>query len=52
LNQDLKTNGLGKSRPTNRTKLMAIVRRHWYQRQKQPQMITNLFRETPVRYAA
>ena len=28
LNQDVKTNGLGKSRPTNRTELLAIVRRH------------------------
>jgi len=52
LNQDVKTNGLGKSRPTNRTELMAIVRSHLYRRQKQPQVITNLFREQHVRYAA
>ena len=52
LNQDVKTNGLGKSRPTNRTELMAIVRRHLYRRQKQPQVITSLFREQHVRYAA
>ena len=52
LNQDVKTNGLGKSRPTNRTELMAIVRSHVYRRQKQPQVITNLFREKHVRYAA
>jgi transposase len=52
LNQDVKTNGLGKSRPTNRTELLAIVRRHVYRRQKQPQVITNLFREKHVRYAA
>jgi len=52
LNQDVKTNGLGKSRPTNRTELIAIVRRHLYRRQKQPQVITNLFREQHVRYAA
>ena len=52
LNQDVKTNGLGKSRPTNRTELMAIVRSHLYRRQKQPQIITNLFREHHVRYAA
>jgi hypothetical protein len=31
---------------------MAIVRRHLYRRQKQPQVITNLFREQHVRYAA
>ena len=52
LNQDVKTNGLGKSRPTNRTELMAIVRSHLYRRQEQPQVITNLFREQHVRYAA
>jgi transposase len=52
LNQDVKTNGLGKSRPTNRTELMATVRSHLYRRQKQPQVITNLFREQHVRYAA
>lgn len=52
LNQDVKTNGLGKSRPTNRTELLAIVRSHLYRRQKQPQLITNLFREKHVRYAA
>ena len=52
LNQDVKTNGLGKSRPTNRTELLAIVRSHLYRRQKQPQVITNLFREKHVRYAA
>ena len=44
LNQDVKTNGLGKSRPTNRTELLAIVRSHLYRRQKQPQVITILFR--------
>lgn len=52
LNQDVKTNGLGTSRPTNRIELRATVRRHLYRRQKQPQMITNLFREKHVRYAA
>jgi hypothetical protein len=44
--------GLGKSRPTTRTDLMATVRSHLYRRQKQPQIITNLFREQHVRYAA
>jgi transposase len=52
LNQDVKTNGLGKNRPTNRTELIAIVRSHLYRRQKQPQVITNWFREQHVRYAA
>lgn len=52
LNQDVKTNGLGKSRPTNRTELLATVRSHLHRRQKQPQIIRNLFREKHVRYAA
>ena len=31
---------------------MALVRSHLCRRQKQPQVITNLFREQHVRYAA
>ena len=52
LNQDVKTNALGKSRPTNRGELMGGVRRHLHRRQKQPQIIRNLFQEEHVRYAA
>jgi transposase len=52
LSQEVKTNGFGKSRPANRTKLMAAVRSHLYRRQKQPQVITDAFREQHVRYAA
>ncbi|MEO6062343.1 MAG: IS630 family transposase [Thermoflexales bacterium] len=52
LNQDVKTNGLGKSRPTNQPELIATVRNHLHRRQKQPQLIRNLFREDHVRYAA
>lgn len=52
LNQDVKTNGLGKSRPRDRTEMMATIRGHLYRRQKQPQVICNLFLEKHVRYAA
>ena len=52
LNQDVKTNALGKSRPTNRTEMMAGVRSHLHRRQRQPQVIRNLFQEKHVRYAA
>jgi hypothetical protein len=31
-NQNVKTNGPGKSRPTNRIELIAIVRSHLYRR--------------------
>jgi transposase len=52
LNQDVKTNALGKSRPTNRAEMMCGVRRHLHRRQKQPHIIRNLFQEKHVRYAA
>ena len=52
LNQDVKTNALGKSRPRTRHEMMTAVRRHLFRRQKQPQVIKNLFRERHVRYAA
>ena len=52
LNQDVKTNGLGKSRPNNRAEMMAGVRGHLRRRQRQPQVIRNLFQEKHVRYAA
>ncbi|MHB1073934.1 MAG: transposase [Gemmatimonadaceae bacterium] len=52
LNQDVKTNALGTSRPRNRPELMSAVRSHLYRRQKQPRIIQNLFQEQHVRYAA
>lgn len=52
LNQDVKTNALGKIRPTNRSEMMAGVRSHLYRRKRQPQIIRNLFQEKHVRYAA
>lgn len=52
LNQDVKTNALGKSRPTNKKQMIATVRSHLHRRQKQPHIIQNLFQEKHVRYAA
>lgn len=52
LNQDVKTNALGKSRPTNKAEMIAGVRSHLHRRQKQPHVIRNLFQEKHVRYAA
>lgn len=52
LNQDVKTNALGKSRPRDRPALMSAVRRYLHRRQKQPHVIRNLFQEKHVRYAA
>jgi transposase len=52
LNRDVKTNALGKSRPTNKAEMVATVRSHLHRRQKQPHVIRNLFQEKHVQYAA
>jgi transposase len=52
LNQDVKTNALGKSRPANKAEMVASLRSHLHRRQKQPHVIRNLFQEKHVRYAA
>lgn len=52
LNQDVKTNALGKSRPANKAEMIKAVRSHLHRRQKQPSVIRNLFKEKHVRYAA
>ena len=52
LNQDVKTNAMGKSRPTNKAEMIDSIRRYLHRRQKQPHVIRNLFQEKHVRYAA
>ncbi|WP_216673526.1 transposase [Paraburkholderia solitsugae] len=52
LNQDVKTNAIGKSRSANKAEMIDSVRRHLHRRQKQPRVIRNLFQEKHVRYAA
>ncbi len=52
LNQDVKTNALGKSRPSNKGEMIKSVRSHLHRRQKQPAVIRNLFKEKHVQYAA
>jgi hypothetical protein len=52
LNQDVKTNALGKSRPSTRAQMMTGVHIHPYRRQRQPQIIRYLVQEKHVRYAA
>jgi transposase len=52
LNQDVKTNALGKSRPTTRPEMIGTGRRHLHRRQKESHVIRNLFKEKHVRYAA
>lgn len=45
LSQDVTTNGLGKSRPSNRPEKMASVRTHLRRRQRQPQVIKISFKK-------
>ncbi len=52
LNQDVKTNALGKQRPRSLDQLMTFVRSYLHRRQKQPLIVQRYFRESHVRYAA
>ncbi|MGH3732945.1 MAG: IS630 family transposase [Acidimicrobiales bacterium] len=52
LNNDVKSNALGRQRPRTRDELIATTRSHLLRRQKQPQVVANFFNEKHVRYAA
>jgi transposase len=52
LNQDVKTNALGKRRPVNVTELKADVRRFLHSCQRRPAKVARYFHERHVRYAA
>jgi len=52
LNQDVKTNALGKRRPVNVSELKADVRRFLRSAQRRPAKIARYFHERHVRYAA
>ena len=52
LNQDVKTNALGKRRPLNASELKADVRRFLRSRQRQPARVARYFLERHVTYAA
>ena len=52
LNQDVKTNVLGKSRPTSKAEMIDCVRRHLHRQQKEPHAICNLFQGKECSYAA
>lgn len=52
LNNDVKSNALGRRRPRTREELIADTRAHLRRRQKQPQIVANFFNEEHVRYAA
>jgi len=52
LNQDVKSNALGRRRPPNKTELIEDVRGYLRSTQKTPQVVRNFFQERHVRCAA
>jgi transposase len=52
LNQDVKTNALGRQRPHVQSAMMGTVRRYLWKRQRQPSAVMNYFQEEHVRYAS
>jgi transposase len=52
LNQDVKSNALGRQRPKDRNEMVSHVRSHLRSRQKRPSVVKNFFDEEHVKYAA
>ena len=52
LNQDVKSNAVGRQRPQNREEMVKTIRSYLYGRQKTPEIVKNHFKEKHVRYAA
>jgi transposase len=52
LNQDVKSNSVGRKRPHNQKQLLANVRGYLRGRQRQPHIVKRYFNEKHVRYAA
>lgn len=52
LNQDVKTNAVGRRRPRTKADLLANVRGYLRSTQRQPAIVRKYFQETHVRYAA
>jgi len=52
LNQDVKSNAVGRRRPADQREMVANVRGYLRSTQKQPQVVRSLFQEVNVRYAA
>ena len=52
VNQDVKTNAVGKKRAHNRPQLISNVRRYLQRRRACPELVTHYFHEESVRYAA
>ncbi len=52
LNQDVKSNALGRRRPADRDEMMADLRTYLRSTQRHPDIVQEYFREEHVRYAA
>jgi transposase len=52
LNQDVKSNALGRQRPTTRADMISGVRSHLRSTQRQPQIVQSYFQAESVHYAA
>ena len=52
LNQDVKSNAVGKRRPRNQPQMMRTVRNYLERRRRNPQLVRRYFHEESVRYAA
>jgi transposase len=52
LNQDVKSNALGRRRPANQTEMIAGVRSYLHSTQHQPELVSRYFHAESVRYAA
>ena len=52
LNQDVKSNAVGRRRARNQQELVANTRSYLWSRQRQPHVVRRYFREKHVRYAA
>ena len=52
LNQDVKSNALGRQRPAHQTEMIAGVRSYLHSTQRQPELVKSYFHADSVRYAA
>lgn len=52
LNQDIKTNAVGRQRPANQTEMIETVRRYLWATQRRPHIVSNYFRHKDFFYAA
>jgi transposase len=52
LNQDVKSNAVGRQRPQNRQEMVATVRAYLHSTRRRPDIVQNYFLQEDVRYAA